>query len=64
MSTHQHDHSTRAEDPECPVCLMKVPAATSPSRTFEGTTYYFCSTACVGEFEENPRQFLDASVAA
>ncbi len=61
MSTHEHEHSAHADDPECPVCLMQVPAATSPSRTYEGTTYYFCSNACVEEFDEHPQQFIGAA---
>ena len=42
-----------------PVCGMQVDekkaAATSH---YKGQAYYFCSTACKGQFEKEPEKFL------
>jgi YHS domain-containing protein len=47
-----------------PVCGMTVDTQTAagPS-TFEGQSYYFCSTACKVEFDNNPAKFRRADVA-
>ncbi|MGE5553110.1 MAG: YHS domain-containing protein [Betaproteobacteria bacterium] len=34
-----------------PVCGMTVDKATAIRRTFDGVEYFFCSEACVKEFE-------------
>jgi len=44
-----------------PVCGMEVAEGTEASRwNYEGKTYYFCSTACLKRFKENPARFLIA----
>ena len=48
-----------------PVCGMTVDTQTAAGRsTFEGQTYYFCSTACKVEFDNNPAQFRREDVSA
>ncbi|MFC7185945.1 permease [Halorubrum yunnanense] len=41
-----------------PVCGMRTDDD-GPSASHEGTTYYFCSTACKRTFEEDPTEFAD-----
>ncbi|MBI3160090.1 MAG: heavy metal translocating P-type ATPase [Chloroflexi bacterium] len=42
-----------------PVCGMQVnPENASGRRDHEGSTYYFCSTACLEEFIRDPRQYI------
>ncbi len=41
-----------------PVCGMTVDTQTAAGKsTFEGQDYYFCSTACKVEFDDNPGKF-------
>jgi len=41
-----------------PVCGMTVDTQTAAgTSTFEGQDYYFCSTACKVEFDNNPAKF-------
>jgi Cu+-exporting ATPase len=42
-----------------PVCGMTVdPARAAGSFDYEGTTYYFCSKACLAKFSADPARFL------
>jgi Cu+-exporting ATPase len=44
-----------------PVCGMEVDPKTAPARSERnGKTYYFCSTACKQQFEQNPSQYAAA----
>ena len=38
-----------------PVCGMEVFVGSAPSTEYRGTTYYFCSMACLGTFTDNPK---------
>ena len=43
-----------------PVCGMEVDETTAKDRsTFQGKTYYFCSTDCREEFDESPEDYID-----
>lgn len=42
-----------------PVCGMEVdPAAAAASYEYRGTTYYFCSEACLQDFVEDPESHI------
>jgi Cu+-exporting ATPase len=42
-----------------PVCGMTVDMETAAgSSTFEGETYFFCSRACLQQFEANPARYV------
>jgi len=44
-----------------PVCGMTVDENSAPAKaTFEGQTYYFCSTNCKTKFEREPRKYVNA----
>jgi YHS domain-containing protein len=48
-----------------PVCGMTVDTQTAAGQsTFEGQIYYFCSTACKVEFDNNPAKFRRDEVNA
>lgn len=48
-----------------PVCGMTVDTQTAAGKsTFEGQVYYFCSTACKVEFDNNPAKFRREDVTA
>jgi len=41
-----------------PVCGMEVDEATAIGKsTYEGKTYYFCSTGCKARFDSTPKKF-------
>lgn len=43
-----------------PVCGMQIEESTASGKADrEGTTYYFCSSACQKKFEENPAEYAD-----
>jgi YHS domain-containing protein len=43
-----------------PVCGMEIESdKTAVQSTFEGQTYFFCSTTCAREFDHNPREILE-----
>ena len=45
-----------------PVCGMRIdPNAAAGQSTHQGTTYYFCSTACKGKFDANPGEYVTKS---
>ncbi len=54
---HHHDHHDGDGDAVCPVCEMKVNSATSPSREYEGKTYYFCNESCLRAFDQEPAEY-------
>ena len=42
-----------------PVCGMEVdPASAAASLEYKGATYYFCSQACLIDFQEDPDSYL------
>lgn len=53
---HAHDHH-HGGDAVCPVCEMTVDSATSPSREYEGRTYYFCNESCARAFDQEPAEY-------
>lgn len=47
-----------------PICGMMVDPGSAPGRSrFEGTTYYFCSVACLRHFEAEPARYADGSTS-
>ena len=47
-----------------PVCGMMVDSDTAKDRTtYQGTTYYFCSTECLRSFEAAPEKYVGSSAA-
>lgn len=47
-----------AESTNCPVCGATVDPESSPSSTYEGKTFHFCSTECMNTFEQEPQSYL------
>ena len=46
-----------------PVCGMEIELTTAAGvRLHDGTTYHFCSQACMDRFDANPEQFLPSHV--
>lgn len=64
MNDHDHGHDDHHHDDGgdavCPVCEMKVSSATSPSRDYEGKTYYFCNESCARAFDQEPAEYAVA----
>lgn len=62
----QHSHHTSAESGTTPaqtavdpVCGMTVTVgADTPTETYEGTTYSFCSAHCAASFAADPAKYL------
>ncbi len=47
-----------------PICGMTVdPAKAAGSTTYQGRTYYFCSTHCLHRFEADPQRYTDTHPA-
>ncbi len=45
-----------------PVCSMQIEETDAAGQSkFEGTTYYFCSSTCQGQFDANPKTFTSES---
>lgn len=45
-----------------PVCGMQIEEQEATGQAeYEGTTYYFCSSACQSTFEENPAEYGNQS---
>lgn len=43
-----------------PVCGMEVFENMAPATTeHDDVTYYFCSRACLGRFQDHPNQYVD-----
>ena len=53
-----------ASDTLCPVCGMKVDEKTAEKATYQGKTYYFCSTECKDEFNANPGEYTGQTATA
>ena len=46
-----------------PVCGMTVGSGEEAgSSEYQGKTYYFCSAACKGRFDRNPRPFVQKAL--
>jgi Cu+-exporting ATPase len=59
--TGQGDDMSEKTPVTDPVCGMTVDSATAEYRSFHnGTTYYFCSAACKGNFDKDPAKFAGA----
>ncbi|HZW02668.1 MAG TPA: YHS domain-containing protein [Anaerolineaceae bacterium] len=44
-----------------PVCGMEVDPTTAQwTSEYNGETYYFCSSGCKAEFEEDPQRYADS----
>ncbi len=41
-----------------PVCGLEVYESDAPTAEYDGVTYFFCSKACFGAFEYNPKQWI------
>jgi Cu+-exporting ATPase len=57
---HGPDHHHEGGDAVCPVCEMRVESATSPSRDYNGKTYYFCNDSCARAFDQEPDEYAVA----
>jgi Cu+-exporting ATPase len=58
-SGHRDQHVQEGMDP---VCGMHIQVSdSSPSISFGGKTYYFCSSSCKEKFEANPEAFVKKS---
>ena len=45
-----------------PVCEMEVDTETATDKSeYNGQTYYFCSSSCKQEFDEDPQKFVGKS---
>jgi YHS domain-containing protein len=44
-----------------PVCGMEVHENTAPAIDHDGKTYYFCSRACLGAFQDHPEMYVEAT---
>lgn len=59
-------HASAQGHAECLVCKHNADLACvdlavtdqTPSTTYSGQRYYFCSEACKNEFEKNPRKYV------
>ena len=46
------------------VCNMEIDRESAAGQSeYDGRTYYFCSTACKEQFDQNPEQFAKREVA-
>jgi Cu+-exporting ATPase len=53
-----------SQKPIDPVCGMGVdPAAAAANVEHDGTTYYFCSTACAATFNADPHKYASAATS-
>jgi YHS domain-containing protein len=47
------------------VCGMEVDPKTAPAKsTYQGKTYYFCSTGCKQDFDKDPEKYINAATSA
>lgn len=51
--------ATPSEKVKDPVCGMSVVKNEDFKSTFEGNSYYFCSSRCKEEFAKNPGNFVE-----
>ena len=47
-----------------PVCGMDVDPATAVAVEYDGTTYFFCETACAETFREDPQRWVRPEVSS
>lgn len=48
-----------------PVCGMKIDENTAPAQTtYQGKTYYFCSTQCKDTFTASPDKYVKKGATA
>ena len=52
--------ATDQEKTKDPVCGMTVAKDENLKSTFEGDSYYFCSSRCKEEFDRNPANFVES----
>ena len=58
---HAHEHQARSERVIDPVCGMEVvPTEAAWARATSRGRFYFCSEACIEEFDAAPGAFLGA----
>ena len=50
--------ATPSEKVKDPFCGMSVVKNGDLQSTFEGNSYYFCSSSCKEEFDKNPGKFV------
>ncbi|MHB1008220.1 MAG: YHS domain-containing protein [Propionibacteriaceae bacterium] len=50
-----------ADSERCPVCGMQVDPDSSPSESYGGKTYHFCSDECLRTFQQEPQSYLTES---
>ncbi|HET9177926.1 MAG TPA: heavy metal translocating P-type ATPase [Terriglobia bacterium] len=64
-STHEGSRAGAGAEYKDPVCAMDVePSTAAGSYDYKGTTYYFCSEACLEKFHASPEDYLGAANAA
>ncbi len=48
-----------------PVCGMLIDSETAAGKTeYSGSTYYFCSSQCVQQFESDPARYVGATASS
>ena len=60
-SSHEGDRPSRSaviSASQDPVCGMAVSADDSYSKVYRGREYWFCSSACLDRFENDPEGYL------
>lgn len=50
-----------AESERCPVCGMQVDPQSSPSESYDGKAYHFCSNECLTTFQQEPQSYVSES---
>ncbi len=60
VSHHDHSKMGHGKIIKDPVCGMTVDPETAKggSSTFQGQTFYFCSSKCKSKFDSEPQSFL------
>ena len=43
---------------QCPVCGQPVDAQQSPTASYDGQTYQFCSQGCRDQFQADPQSYV------
>jgi YHS domain-containing protein len=46
-------------DSECPVCRMAVDASAVNHSSYNGKTFYFCSSNCRSTFDASPNAYVN-----
>ena len=47
-----------------PVCGMSVKISNAETSTYQGKSYYFCSTECKDKFDRSPAEYSKKDSAA